>query len=101
MPRWLWWLPLGVLTLVAGLMMFRAGWIVARITETDVIAHYAALYVAEGPEGARMTDCSAMPSEVTGVWLVIRCGSDRIYPVDRFGRLVVPGTGETAGAPRL
>lgn len=101
MPRWLWWMPLGVLTLVVGLMMFRAGWIVARITETDVIAHYAALYVAGAGPGARMTDCSAMPSQAPGVWLVIRCGENTLYPVDRFGRLVMPGGDDRIGAPRL
>jgi hypothetical protein len=90
MPRWFWWLPLGVLTVVAGLFLFRAGWIVANLTETDVINHFAARYVADQGEGARMTDCTAVPAADPGIWLVVRCGGKVSYPVDRFGRLVAP-----------
>jgi len=91
MPRWLWWMPLGVLTVVAGLFVFRQGYVVAHITETDVINHYAALYVEAGPEGARVTDCAARPGVAAGVWLVVNCGGTAHivqYRVDRFGRLV-------------
>jgi hypothetical protein len=96
MPRWLWWLPLGVLTLVVALFVFRAGWIVANLSETDVIEHYAAIYVAEEGGKATMTDCTAVPGQGAKVWLVIRCGRHRVYPVDRFGRLIetVPEAGE-------
>ncbi|KIN61426.1 hypothetical protein Z945_2418 [Sulfitobacter noctilucae] len=91
MPRWLWWMPLVVLTVVAGLLAYRQGYVAAQITETDVINHYAAIYVAEGPEGARVTDCAAVPGQEEGVWLVVNCGGAAHivqYRVDRFGRLI-------------
>jgi hypothetical protein len=91
MPRWLWWLPLVVLTVVAGLLVFRQGFAVANMTETDVIRHYAAIYVAQGPEGAKVTDCAARPGDAEGVWLIVSCGGASHvvqYRVDRFGRLV-------------
>lgn len=93
MPRWLWWMPLVVLTVFAGLLVFRQGYVAANITETDVINHYAAIYVAEGPEGAKVTDCAARPGTADGVWLVVSCGGAAHlvqYPVDRLGRLVDP-----------
>ncbi|KIN64670.1 hypothetical protein Z946_3562 [Sulfitobacter noctilucicola] len=84
-------MPVVVLTVVAGLMVYRAGYIAASITETDVINHYAALYVETGPEGAQVTDCVARPSASDDVWLVVHCGGAAHmvqYRVDRFGRLV-------------
>lgn len=71
------------------------------MTETDVIEHYAAEYVADGPEGAKLTDCVAVPGEVEPVWIVVHCGEGeaaRQYPADRRGRLVViaPKTGPEA-----
>lgn len=100
MPRWLWWTPLAVLTVVAGLLVFRMGYVAAHMTETDVINHYAALYVAEGPKGARVTDCAARPGDAKGVWLIISCGGAAHvvqYHVDRAGRLV---DGSNAAGPR-
>lgn len=91
MPRWFWWMPLVVLTLVAGLLVYRAGYVTANLSETDVISHYAAIYVAEGPAGAKASDCAALPGREDGVWLVINCGGAAHivqYRVDRFGRLV-------------
>ena len=99
MPRWLWWAPLAILTVWAALALFRAGWVVARITETDVILHYANRYAIEGGKEAKITDCSATPSADPAIWLVIRCGRDTFYPVDRFGRLVLPRRDPTA--PKL
>ncbi len=93
MPRWLWWAPLVVLTAIAGLFVFRLGWVRANLTETDVIMHYAALYVAARGGEAKMTDCVAVPGGAEGVWLTVRCGTDAAavsYPVDRYGRLVAP-----------
>lgn len=88
MPRWLWWTPLAVLTVVAGLLLFRQGWIAAHMTETDVINHYAARYVAD--HGGSRTDCIALPGRADDVWIEVRCGATVIYPVDRAGRLVLP-----------
>ncbi|MFK7838145.1 MAG: hypothetical protein AB8B60_18190 [Sulfitobacter sp.] len=91
MPRWLWWMPFVVLTVVAGLLVYRQGYVAAHITETDVINHYAEIYVAEGPEGAKVTDCAARPGDETGIWLIISCGGAAHivqYRVDRFGRLI-------------
>lgn len=90
-------MPLGVLTVVAGLFVFRAGYIAAHLTETDVINHYAARYVAEGPDGARATDCVARPGGSEAIWLVVSCGGPAHivqYRVDRRGRLIM---GETSG----
>lgn len=75
-----------VLTAVAGLLVFRQGWITAHMTETDVINHYADRYVSE--HGGRKTDCHAVPGAVAEVWLEVRCGGVVIYPVDRAGRLL-------------
>ena len=87
MPRWLWWTPLAVLTVIAGLLVFRQGWIAAHLTETDVINHYAARYVTD--HGGQKADCLAVPGRTAGVWIEVRCGADVIYPVDRSGRLVL------------
>ena len=92
MPRWLWWTPFGLLILGFALIGLRSGWMAARMTETDVINHYAADYVANGPAGAALSDCVAVPGAVAPIWIVIRCGQGemmRQYPVDRQGRLVV------------
>lgn len=125
MPRWLWWLPLGVLTLVAALLVFRQGWIIARLSETDVISHYAQRHIAR--HGGRPEACSARPAGqaapegpdldlpglrdwLTGAapWLLITCaGADRPggrhYLVDRRGRLIRGGVDLTppADAPRI
>ena len=96
MPRWLWWMPLVLVTVLAGLFAYRAGYVAANLTETDVINHYAARYVAEGPDGAKVTDCSAQPGQSEDVWLVVICGGPAHvvrYSVDRFGRLVEGGSG--------
>lgn len=92
MPRYLWWAPVGLLILGMALVGLRWGRMAATVTETDVINHYAAQYVAEGPESARLTDCVAVPGTIDPVWIVVRCGEGaeaRHFPVDRRGRLVV------------
>ena len=75
--RWMWWAPLGLLLLVVALLGLRWGSVVAALTETDVINHYAARYVAEGPEGAQETDCVARPDARGDVWLIVSCGEKR------------------------
>lgn len=90
MPRWLWFVPLGALTVLVGLWAFRLGWVAATITETDVVNTYAARYLQTAGPDARTTDCVARPGRQRGVWLVVSCaGSGRRvdYAVDRLGRL--------------
>ena len=91
MPRWLWWMPLAVLTLIGALLAFRQGWIAAHMTETDVINHIAARYVAD--HGGEVGDCRAVPGRRSDVWIEVLCG-ERRYPVDRAGRLVAQPTPE-------
>src|SRR6056297_103550 len=88
MPRWIWFLPVGILLLVAALLGYRQGWLMANMTETAAIQMMAARYVEEAGEGARPSDCWAQPGEA--VWLVVRCERDGArweYHVNRFGGL--------------
>jgi hypothetical protein len=83
MPRWLWWMPLGVLLLCCAMVGLRYGWIAATITETDVITHYAQRYVNEARGNAALTDCAATGGDgLAGIWIVVRCrpqGIAQIY----------------------
>lgn len=88
MPRWVWWVPLGLATLVGALLAFRYGWIAATITETDVINGMAHRYVTrDGGAAAQATDCVGLAGQVPGAWITVRCGAF-LYHVDRFGRLI-------------
>lgn len=99
MPRWIWFLPLGLIVALAALVGWRQGWLVANVTETQVINAYAARYLddraaAGTGDGARASDCRARPSPEVGVWLVVICGPDPhdparhyTYHVTRFGGL--------------
>ncbi|WP_370401805.1 hypothetical protein [Sulfitobacter sp. JB4-11] len=91
MPRWLWWAPFALLTLVGAIYVFRLGFIAATITETDVINRYAADYVAETGSGAALADCHARPGRgEPGIWIVVVCAGPegvRSYHVNRFGGL--------------
>lgn len=97
-PRWLWFLPLAMATVLGGLWAFRLGWVAATITETDVINAFAQQYLeTEGPP-AKPTDCVARPGATPGVWIIVTCQSARgmryDYAVNRFGTLLqrdVPG----------
>ncbi|MGR3503785.1 hypothetical protein [Pseudaestuariivita sp.] len=80
------WLPFGALVLATGVIAFVAGWQVRGVTETDVIERYAARYLAEAGEGARRTDCLAVPGEGR-VWIEVHC-KGFIYHASRSGRLV-------------
>lgn len=86
-PRWVWWLPVGVLLIVAALLGYRQGWLAANMTETAAIELYAARYMEE--TGAPAADCVAVPG--AEVWLIVRCGEDGAayeYHVNRFGGLI-------------
>lgn len=99
MPGWVWFVPLGLATLVGALLAFRYGWIAATITETDVINAIANRYVTEdGGADARAADCVGLPGMRPGAWITVRCGTIE-YHVDRFGRLI--DTGAAVGRPSI
>lgn len=91
MPRFLWFVPLGLLVVLVGLWAFRQGWVAATISETDVIEAWTAYYISE-EAGARRSDCSARPGRTDDVWLLVTClhadGRRFDFPTDRLGRLV-------------
>ena len=88
MARWVWWVPLGLATLIGALLAFRYGWIAATITETDVINAMAHRYVTrDGNEDAQIGDCVGLAGQIDGAWITVQCG-DVAYHVDRFGRLI-------------
>ena len=93
LPRWVWWLPLGLISVVIALGAFRMGWIAAHMTETDAINTYTARYLDTVPEG-RATDCHAEPGGASGHWLVVVCeapddGGLHLFHVNRFGGLAL------------
>ncbi|MGJ8603903.1 MAG: hypothetical protein ACSHXH_07210 [Marivita sp.] len=92
MPRWVWFAPLGLATLVGALLAFRYGWIAATITETDVITAFAQRYVTQdGSADARIVDCVGLAGQMDGAWITVRC-ADILYHVNRFGALITTGT---------
>lgn len=98
MPRWLWFLPAGLLVALAALFGWRHGWVVANVTETQVISAYAERYLEDRRrdgtgDSALATECRARPSE--RAWLVVVCGPEPhdaarhyTYYVGRDGRLL-------------
>ena len=94
-------MPVGLLTVFAGLLGWKQGWIVANVTESDAIALYAARYAAEVP-GADPADCRARPDPDARAWLTVICGPEPhdtarhvTYRIDRSARLLTrtgPGT---------
>lgn len=106
MPHWLWFLPVGLLVALAALVGWRHGWVVANVTETEVIEAYAQRYLQDRARDgtgatAQMSDCRARPAD--RAWIVVICGPEPhdtarhyTYYVNRDGspRLVVgPGDG--------
>ncbi len=67
-----WWLftPFIALIALAGYLGLRLG---QPLSETDIITHFAAHYVAQNGAGAAMTDCFGAPSERPDVRLVVVC----------------------------
>ncbi|MHA6325588.1 hypothetical protein [Roseivivax sp. CAU 1753] len=105
MPRWALFLPFALIVALAALFGWRQGWLVANVTETEVIEDYAARYMtarhaAGTGAGAAPTDCRARPDPGAVSWLVVVCGPEPYDPsrhytfyVNRFGgldRLVGP-----------
>ncbi|MFD1344240.1 hypothetical protein [Litorisediminicola beolgyonensis] len=82
MPRWVWFLPVGLLVVLAALLGWRQGWHVATLTETDVIERAAARYLSDREaagtaDGARAEQCRARPAPGnSGAWLVVICGPE-------------------------
>ena len=84
------------MVLIAGLALIglRRGWIVATMTETDVINAYAQRYLRTGGPDAALSDCVALSGAAyPGVWLIVRCvpetGEGAVdYYVNRRGGLV-------------
>ena len=95
MPRWIWFVPIGLITALAAVTGWRHGWVVANVTETQVIDAYATRYLQDrsrdGTGGtAERRECSARPSDQA--WIVVICGPEvpalrYIYYVARDGRL--------------
>lgn len=110
MTRVLWVAPVALLVALAGVLGWRQGWVHANVTETEVIATYAQRYLADRAadgtgEGARPSECRAMPARESGAWLVVVCGPEPhdperhyTYYVRRDGGLRhVVGPGEGGG----
>lgn len=100
MARWLWWVPIGVLTLWLALHFFRLGWISANLTETEVIDTYAEKYLHDVlrdgvADGRAKSDCVAYPSADSRIWLVVVCAPNNRrgyeYHVDSLGQFVHGG----------
>ena len=99
MPRWALFLPFALMVALAALFGWRQGWLVANVTETQVIEAYAERYLAAraaagtGADAAR-SDCRARPDPGGASWLVVVCGPEPYDParhytyyVNRFGGL--------------
>lgn len=93
MPRWIWWVPLGLFIVMVGLGAYRLGLIDAHLTESHAIHYYAERH-AQAHGG--VASCSAVPGTTT--WLEVRCASTDgvhtsesgviVYAINRFGGLV-------------
>ncbi len=107
MPRWMLFLPMGLLVALAALFGWRHGWVVANVTETQVIDAYATRYLQDRERDgtaatAERRDCRARPSD--RAWIVVICGPEPhdsalsyTYYVGRDGRLqMVVGPSDVA-----
>ena len=72
MRRWIYFLPVAALVSFAGYLGLRSG---DLPSDTDIINHYAAAYLAMAPEGALATDCAATPHADPAVRLVVSCSN--------------------------
>ncbi|MEL6682967.1 MAG: hypothetical protein AAFQ09_10015 [Pseudomonadota bacterium] len=70
MKRLFYFLPFVILLIYAGYLGLRAGQIPS---ETEIINHYAAAYLASAPDGAAATDCAAAPHPDDAIRMVISC----------------------------
>ncbi|WP_424974010.1 hypothetical protein [Dinoroseobacter sp. S124A] len=100
-PRWLWFLPLGIIVLILAANGVRLGSQRAALDESAVIDHYAAQYLKDhaaldGTGSADLTDCAAVPGTDPGIWVVVRCRPEGAaqgwdYYVRRDGGLAFTG----------
>ena len=85
--RWLF-APLAALALLAGYLGLQLG---QPLSETEIIAHFAQIYVEEQGAGAALTDCLATPSPRDDVRLIVVCshpsGDVFAYPSGPRGQL--------------
>ena len=92
MTRRLLFLPLAALIVFAAYLGLRAG----RLpSETQIINHYAAIYLASAPDGARLTDCAATPHPDAAIRMVIICA----HPAGLTTTFFVGPRGETVLQP--
>ncbi len=70
--RWLWFLPVGMLTVFAGYLGYKAGRV---LSESDVIARYASIYVEK--HGGDPSDCVARLSDDAAIHMRVTCLNDR------------------------
>ena len=89
--------PVAVLAVWAGYLGLRSGQLPS---ETDIIDHYAAAYLATAPSGASLTDCSATPHPDEAIRMVINCahpsGVLTTYYVDQRGEALPAPLGPSA-----
>ena len=104
MPRWLWFLPLGLLVLFGAIQAFRLGWIAANLSESEVIEAYVIRYAEEVGIAPQDAPCIATPGDLH--WIIVRCGEPGDiweYRVNRWGgldSLVRPGDPQQDGRPK-
>lgn len=88
MRRWMWFAPVGLLTVFAGYMGFQLG---QPKDEGAVIAHWAQVYASD--YGGNPFDCTAQLSSDARVHMRISCidtnGTGYLFDVDIKGRLLM------------
>lgn len=81
-------LPIAMILALAGAFGLYLGVISAPLTESEILEHHAARYVAE--TGGAPSDCYGVPSGVDGVRMIVVCeheGSEAWFvAVDQAGR---------------
>ncbi|MEM6727250.1 MAG: hypothetical protein AAF618_02005 [Pseudomonadota bacterium] len=105
MGRWIWFLPFGILVLIAGYTGLKLGIERAAVNEGAVLEYYAAQYLEDHArvigEGAQVTDCVGVPGDIGQVWIEVRCSPpsgapDFLYGVNRGGGLIYAARDEAA-----
>lgn len=89
-PRLHWWIfaPVGALVVLAGYLGLQMG---QPVSDSEIISHFAAIYVAKTGNGAAMSDCYAVPAVQEHIRLIVTCthpdGSVFVYPSGPLGDL--------------